>query len=75
MESILLKSLASKKVTYLDRTRVTCQEREPMGRSWGARGAACMMSPKANRFRSQRSDLRGGGEWSLLTRGGNRTVI
>lgn len=28
MESKLLKSLASKKVTYVDRPRVTCQERE-----------------------------------------------
>lgn len=75
MENILLKSLASKKVTYLDSTRVTYQEREPMVRSWGARGAAYMMSTKANRLMSQRSDLRVGKEWSLLTQGDNCTVI
>lgn len=56
-----------------------------MDRSWGARGAACMMSPKASRLRCQQSDLRGGEGWSLLrpvfppvlggkTRGQNRTV-
>lgn len=72
MESILLKSLASKKVTYLDRPRVTCQERE----QWA--GVGVLEGSVHDTTKGRQAGLgvrRGGEEWSLLTRGGNRAEI